>query len=134
MNIFFNLRQPNTNFKKRILELDIEKCFDKINHVKLMNEILLPIKMQKIIRSALKAKVLHERSTTQEKTPQGGIIFPLLCNIALHGIDDLWNQQVKYFSKSRGVIVTKKSDIVQRSIRYADDMVFFLEEDENENE
>ena len=65
MNIFFNLRQPNTNYKKRILELDIEKCFDKINHVKLMNEIHLPIQMQRIIRSALKAGVLHKRSTTQ---------------------------------------------------------------------
>ena len=64
MNIFFNLRQRNTNYKKRILELDIEKCLDKINHVKLMNEILLPIQMQRIIRSALKLGVLHERSPT----------------------------------------------------------------------
>ena len=45
INIFFNLRQPNTNYKKHILELDIEKCFDKINHNKLMNEIHLPIQM-----------------------------------------------------------------------------------------
>ena len=59
--------------------------------------------MQKIIRSALKARVLHEKSTTQEETPQGGIISPLLCNIALHGIKDLWNQPVKYFNKSRGL-------------------------------
>ena len=45
MNIFFNLRQPSTNYKKRSLELDIEKYFDKINHVELMNEIHLPIQM-----------------------------------------------------------------------------------------
>ena len=132
MNIFFNLRQPNTNYKKRILELDIKKCFDKINHNKLMNEIHLPIQMQRIIISVLKAGVLHERSPTQECPAQGEIISPLLCNIASHAIDDLWNQPVS--SKSRGVIVTKKSDIVQRRIRYADDMVFFPEEGENENE
>ena len=42
-NIFINLNKPSTNFKKRILELDIAKFFDKINHVKLMNEIHLPI-------------------------------------------------------------------------------------------
>ena len=56
-----------------------------------MNEIHLPIQIQRIIQSALKAGVLHERSTTQEVTPQGGIISLLLCNIALHGIEDLWN-------------------------------------------
>ena len=60
-----------------------------------MNEIHLPIQMQKIIRSALKAGVLHERSKTQEVTPQGGIISPILRNIALHAIENLWNQPVK---------------------------------------
>ena len=62
---------------------------------------------------------------------QDGIISLLLCIILRS--EDLWTQSVKYFSKSREVIVTKKSDIVQRGIRYADDMVFFLEEIENEN-
>ena len=69
-NIFLNFNKPSTNFKKRILELDIEKCFDKINHLKLMNEIHLPIHMQRIIRFALKVGVLHERSTTQECPPR----------------------------------------------------------------
>ena len=78
MNIFFNLRQLNTNYKKRILELDIEKYFDKINHVKLMNEIQLPIQMQKIIRSSFKAEVLYERSTTQEGTPSGWNYIPYI--------------------------------------------------------
>ena len=86
-NILINLNKPSTNFKKRILELDIAKCFDKINYVKLINEIHLPIQMQRIIRYALKQRVLHERFKTQEGTPQGGIISPLLCNIALHGIE-----------------------------------------------
>ena len=95
-----------------------------------MNEIHLPIQMQRIIRSALKAGVLH-----QKKEPLRVKLYPpLLCNIALHGIQDLWNQPVKYFSKSRGAIVNKKSDIVQRGVRYTDDMVFFLEKGENENE
>mmetsp|Transcript_17283 Transcript_17283/g.44121 ORF Transcript_17283/g.44121 Transcript_17283/m.44121 type:complete len:209 (+) Transcript_17283:40-666(+) len=44
-NIFLNLKQPKNNYKKRILELDIEKCFDKINHEKLMSLIYLPIQM-----------------------------------------------------------------------------------------
>ena len=77
MNIFFNLRQPSTNYKKRILELDIEKCFDKMNHVVLMNEIHLPINMQRIIRSALKAGVLHETIYNSKSNPLMVELYPL---------------------------------------------------------
>nr|AJA41246.1 putative maturase [Porphyridium purpureum] len=133
-NIFQNLKLHNTNYKKRILELDIEKCFDKINHDKLLSLIHLPIQMQKIIRSALKAGVLNVRSSTQEGTPQGGIISPLLCNIALHGIEDLWNQPIRYWSNIRQTFENMKNTKVQRGIRYADDMIFFIEEHEDANE
>nr|YP_009370261.1 putative reverse transcriptase/maturase [Bulboplastis apyrenoidosa]YP_009370300.1 putative reverse transcriptase/maturase [Bulboplastis apyrenoidosa]ARO90750.1 putative reverse transcriptase/maturase [Bulboplastis apyrenoidosa]ARO90789.1 putative reverse transcriptase/maturase [Bulboplastis apyrenoidosa] len=130
MQIFVNLKKSDINYEKRILELDIEKCFDKINHDRLMEEIYLPTYMNRIIRSALKAGVLKEREATHEGTPQGGVISPLLCNIILHGIEDLWNQPYKYFCKDRSVIRSKKSEIAQRGIRYADDIVFFLQEGE----
>nr|YP_009297279.1 maturase [Porphyridium sordidum]AOM66622.1 maturase [Porphyridium sordidum] len=134
MKIFMNLKTHNTNYRKRILELDIEKCFDKINHKKLLSLIHLPKQMQNIIRSALKAGVLNERASTQEETPQGGIISPLLCNIALHGIEDIWNQPLRYWSKQKKKHITEKSNMIQRGIRYADDMIFFIEEHENANE
>nr|YP_009297296.1 maturase [Porphyridium sordidum]AOM66639.1 maturase [Porphyridium sordidum] len=134
MNIFMNLKTHNTNYKKRILELDIEKCFDKIDHKKLLSLIYLPKQMHNIIKSALKAGVLNERTSTQEGTPQGGIISPLLCNIALHGIEDIWNQPSRYWSKPDKKYITKKTEIIQRGIRYADDMIFFIEEHENANE
>nr|YP_008965761.1 putative reverse transcriptase [Porphyridium purpureum]BAO23737.1 putative reverse transcriptase [Porphyridium purpureum] len=134
MNIFQNLKRHSTNYKKRILELDIEKCFDKIDHDKLLSLIHLPIQMQKIIKSALKAGVLNERTTTKEGTPQGGIISPLLCNITLHGIEDLWNQFQRRWSDKNKKYSVDKRQIVQRGIRYADDMIFFIEEHEDANE
>nr|AJA41244.1 putative maturase [Porphyridium purpureum] len=130
-NIFINLGQRKTNYKKRILEIDIEKCFDKINHDKLINLIHLPVQMHKIIRSALKAGVLNEKASTQEGTPQGGIISPLLCNIVLHGIEDIWNKPRKYMDKRYNKIRFYKNRIIQRGIRYADDMIFFIEEHED---
>jgi len=118
--IFFNLNSNSKGYEKTILEIDIEKCFDKINHDKLMSLILLPEPARKIIKSALKAGVLKERTETLEGTPQGGVLSPLLCNIALNGIEDLHNRR-------RGSIVR------QTGIRYADDMVFFLKPEEDPN-
>jgi group II intron reverse transcriptase/maturase len=117
--IFLNLKSDANGFEKRIYELDIEKCFDKINHNKLLSLIVLPSSAKGVIKSALKAGVLKERIKTFEGTPQGGVISPLLCNIALHGIEDLHNEWRGKESRQRG-------------IRYADDMIFFLKPGEDD--
>ena len=74
-NLFLNLRDPKTNYKKRILELDIEKSFDKINHEKLMILIHLPRQINTPLRSGSTADVLKVRVGTDEGKPQGVIIF-----------------------------------------------------------
>lgn len=118
-NIYKNLQSTSRGYEKLILQLDIEKCFDKINHKKLMSMVILPKSATYVLWSALKAGILNERATTTEVTPQGGVISPLLCNIALNGIEDLWNEK---FAKTR---------IYQRGIRYADDMIFFIKPNED---
>jgi RNA-directed DNA polymerase len=136
-NIFINLQSTSNGFKKRVLELDIEKCFDKIDHNKLMSMVILPGSAKKILWTALRAGVLKERSKTLEGTPpfarsatfassakakearEGGVISPLLCNIALHGIEDLWNETIS------------QNQIDQRGLRYADDMIFFIKPHED---
>jgi RNA-directed DNA polymerase len=119
--IFINLKSDANGHKKRILELDIEKCLDKINHEKLLSLINFPQTGKDIIKSALEAGVLNERMKTLVGTPQGGVISPLLCNIALHGIEDIHNEW-------------HKKSWLQKGIRYADDMIFFLKTGEDENE
>jgi group II intron reverse transcriptase/maturase len=116
--IFMNLKSDANGFQKRIYELDIEKCFDKIDHNKLLSLIVLPNSAKKVIRSALKVGVLKERIRTLEDTPQGGVISPLLCNLALHGIEDLHNE-------------VRGKETRQRGLRYADDMIFFLKPEED---
>lgn len=112
--IFINLKSDANGHEKSILKLDIEKCFDKINHNKLMSFIILPKVAMRVIHSALKAGVMNERI----KSPQGGFISPLLCNVALNGIEDLHNQ-------------IRGSQSKQLGIRYADDLIFFLKSKEN---
>jgi 5-methylcytosine-specific restriction endonuclease McrA len=84
----------------------------------LLSLVVLPSSGKNVVKSALKVGVLNERIKTLEGTPQGGVISPLLCNIALHGIEDLHNE--KRGKESR-----------QKGLRYADDMIFFLKPGED---
>jgi group II intron reverse transcriptase/maturase len=118
-NIYKNLQSTSRGYKKLILELDIEKCFDKIEHKTLMSMVILPKPALNVVWSALKAGVLKEIITMTEGILQDVVISPLLCNIALNGIEDLWNEK---FARTR---------IYQRGLRYADDMIFFIKPHED---
>nr|YP_010448222.1 hypothetical protein NRL16_pgp067 [Symbiochloris sp. SG-2018]UTQ75703.1 hypothetical protein [Symbiochloris sp. SG-2018] len=118
-NIFLNLQSISNGYNKSILELDLEKCFDKIDHTKLMTMVKLPKQAKKFIWSALQAGVMNERPKTVENMPQGGVLSPLLCNIALHGIEDIWNEKIT------------KTRICQRGLRYADDLIYFIKPNED---
>jgi len=111
--LFQNLRSNCNGSQKTILELDIQGCFDNINHDAILSKTILPGVAQKFLRSALVAGVLQERDATLVGTPQGGVISPVLCNIALHGVEDLNNARIR-------------GQHYQRGLRYADDMVFIL--------
>lgn len=115
--LFQNLKQNCNGSKKTILELDIEGCFDNISHTKIIELTTLPGSAKRFLKTALKAGVLNERDKTLVGTPQGGVISPLLCNIALHGIEDLNNARIR-------------GQNYQRGLRYADDMVFILQPNE----
>jgi RNA-directed DNA polymerase len=111
--LFQNLKSSANGYTKAILELDIEGCFDNLNHQKLLELTILPGVAKKFVRSALEAGVLKEREKTLVGTLQGGVISPLLSNIALHGVEDLNNAKIK-------------GQKFQRGLRYVDDMVFLL--------
>jgi RNA-directed DNA polymerase len=76
------------------------------------------------IRQWLKAGVVDQETfmPTQEGTPQGGVLSPLLANIALHGLEDV-------VKKAGGLVCGRKNGIriYQNTlcIRYADDFVVF---------
>lgn len=97
----------DANKKKRIIELDIKKCFDQISHESIMKRLIATSEMKLGILRSLKAGIFPE--FPEEGTPQGGVFSPLLANIALNGIED----------------------IHKASIRYADDMVLFLKPNDN---
>ncbi len=110
--LFNNLRSVCNGINKRVLELDIEKCFDRINHSSIMEQLIAPLGIKTGIFRCLKAGV--NPGFPSQGTPQGGVVSPLLANIALNGVESI------YRYKDAG------NNIIEPSVRYADDMVVIL--------
>lgn len=98
---------------KYVLDADISQCFDSINHQALLQKLNTFPTLRRQIKSWLKSGVMEKMSLvpTQSGTPQGGVISPLLANIALHGLEKIVTQE-------------KRATL----IRYADDFVVIYED------
>ena len=117
-----------------VLEADIKACFDEISHTALMGRLRDRIKDKRIcalVRAFLKSGVLTElgdREQTLTGTPQGGILSPLLANIALSALDDHFDQQWRQDmgTSHQREKRKKKGQGNWRLIRYADDFVLMV--------
>jgi RNA-directed DNA polymerase len=98
-----------------VLEADITKCFDRIDHGFLMEH--TPICDKSVLYQWLTSGVIEQGKFRQTEggTPQGGIISPTLCNVALNGLEDTIKSTFKDPSKRTSAKI--------QVIRYADDVV-----------
>jgi len=108
---------------KWVLDADIAGCFDNINHDALLGKLGTFPKLRRVIKAWLKSGVLDNGTLfpTEEGTPQGGVISPLLANIALHGLEEAVKDafpENRWFRK-QNLNVKWKPQV----IRYADDFV-----------
>jgi RNA-directed DNA polymerase len=100
------------------LDADLAAAFDKIDHSRLL-EALGSFPARDMIRDWLKAGVFEAGkgfAPTEEGTPQGGVISPLLLNVALHGLEHAAG--VRYITAGRQAGDTKAGSPVV--VRYAD--------------
>lgn len=107
----------NSGKKTWVLDADIKGCFNEISHTYLIDQ-LIHFPANKLIKKWLKAGYLENNvfHFTDMGTPQGGIISPLLANIALNGMEKALD--IKYHKN--GQVRSENKYIV---IRYADDFV-----------
>lgn len=100
---------------KYVLDADIQGAFDHINQSALLTKLHTYPGLKQVIKAWLKAGVMETGSyqPTEEGTPQGGVISPLLLNVALHGLEQALHEG---YPKRASV---EKPKI----IRYADDLV-----------
>jgi group II intron reverse transcriptase/maturase len=110
-----NLRQMGGGW---VLDVDIRKFFDTLDHAHLRELLARRVQdgvLQRLIGKWLNAGVLEDGEITypDQGTPQGGVISPLLANVYLHYVLDVWfEQEVKPRLGGRAFL-----------IRYADDFV-----------
>jgi RNA-directed DNA polymerase len=117
-----------------VLDADISACFDRIEHEALLAKLQLKGKLLGQIRAWLKAGAMDGEvfMPAQGGTPQGGVISPLLANIALHGMEtDLkvrLFEDLKQHFKQKNRKGTREVVFASLSIiRYADDFVVIHE-------
>jgi len=109
-----------------VLEIDIRKFFDTLDHGHLRTLLRRRIRdgvLLRLIGKWLNAGVLEEGALSRPDagTPQGGVISPLLANVYLHEVLDVWfERDVKPRLKGRGFLV-----------RYADDAVLLFSREED---
>jgi RNA-directed DNA polymerase len=115
---------------KYVLDADIAKCFDKINHLALLQKLGYTGKIRQQIKAWLKSGVIDQRVFTakSEGTPQGGVISPLLANVALHGMEEMLNEFAKTLDMRRKDKPNSQVSWQQKVksltfIRYADDFL-----------
>ena len=110
---------------KYVLDADIAKCFDRIDHKALLSKIHTYPTMSRMIKQWLNAGYCDQGKLfpTNEGTPQGGVISPLLANIALHGMEERIKQYAETIKGNKRVNRQALS-----LIRYADDFVIIHEE------
>jgi RNA-directed DNA polymerase len=116
---FICLRHPKS--APWILEGDIKGCFDNISHEWLKENVQME---QSVLSQFLKAGYVFEQNLyhTDKGTPQGGIISPILANLALDGIEGILNEQypnmkVHFIRYADDFLVTAPSKEVAEEIR-----------------
>ena len=117
-----------------VLEADIQACFDSIDHVALLDRIRGRIgdkQVLALVKAFLKAGIMTgagDREDTLTGTPQGGILSPLLANIALSALDEHYDTQwhTEMGSWRQRDRRRRQGQGNWRLIRYADDFVLVV--------
>jgi group II intron reverse transcriptase/maturase len=114
-----------------VLDADIRGFFDAVDHgwmMKFIEHRIADRRLIRLIRKWLKAGVLEEGkwAHTEEGTPQGSSVSPLLANIYLHYVFDLWVKWWRQTQAQGDMIVVRFADDFIAGFRYKADAEEFL--------
>ena len=126
------LASPTRNYEW-VFEADIEACFDEIDHRALMDRVRHRIGDKRVLAlvvAFLRAGILTEEGLDRRTitgTPQGGILSPLLANIALSILDEHFTRKWEALGPEWTRAKRRRAGVpVMRLVRYADDLVVMV--------
>lgn len=110
---------------KYVLDADSSKCFDPINHEALLEKIGTFPKLRRVIKAWLTAGVMEKGTllATEEGTPRGSVISPLLANIASRGLEIRIREHYPESVKVDGVRYTngsQKPEVIRSADEFPD--------------
>jgi RNA-directed DNA polymerase len=116
-----------------ILDLDIRSFFDRLQHswlVQFVEHRIGDRRVVRLIQKWLKAGVMEQGqwSETQEGSPQGAVISPVLANLYLHYVLDLWVEAWRKKRACGDVIIVRYADDAVLGFEYREDAEQFLEQ------
>jgi len=116
-----------------VLDLDIRSFFDKISHewlVKFVEHRIADKRIVRLIQKWLKAGVMEQGQwfETEEGTPQGSVISPILANLYLHYVLDVWVQAWRKKLAAGDIIIVRYADDAVLGFQRREDAERFLEQ------
>jgi RNA-directed DNA polymerase len=114
-----------------ILEADIQACFDELSHAAILDQVrrrVVDKRVLALIKAFMKAGILTEQGTLERTitgTPQGGILSPLMANVALSVLDRHYARAWEAMGRKwhQRDAIRRRGGATYRLIRYADDFV-----------
>jgi RNA-directed DNA polymerase len=126
------LGSPARNYEW-VFEADIKACFDEIDHTALMGRVRDRIgdkRVLNLVKAFLRAGILSEDGVNRDTitgTPQGGILSPLLANIALSVLDEHFARKWEALGPAWTRAKRRRAGVpAMRIVRYADDFVVMV--------
>ena len=125
--ILYNIRGGQWSW---VFEGDFKSCFDTLSHDFILNKIK-GFPLQNLVDKFLKAGYVNNNlfHNTDEGTPQGGLLSPLLANIALNGMEEVLEISYKEANHRGNSYFRTKGKY--RMVRYADDFLIFAKSKED---
>lgn len=128
--LYVGITQKKVNW---VLDLDVRSFFDKVGHewmIQMVEHRIADQRIVRLIQKWLKAGVMEDGQwfETKEGTPQGSVISPILANLYLHYVLDVWTNVWRKKVARGDVIIVRYADDAVLGFQYREDAERFLEQ------
>ncbi len=116
-----------------VLDADIRGFFDAMSHewiLRFLEHRIADRRLLRLIRKWLKVGAIHEgrRQGSERGTPQGAVVSPILANVYLHYVFDLWSHAWRQNKATGDVVIVRYADDVVLGFQHEDEAKAFLED------